>query len=235
MIPTFQCKEFSVSDADCGQKLSTDAILLGAYANPPASGRILDIGCGCGILALMMAQQSRQATIDSVEINKAAACQAQQNFENSPWALRLKVYHVPVQEFTYQSQGKYNFIISNPPYFHEQLKSAEAATRQSKHSEELSFTELCKCVVQLLYESGTFWVIMPVSEKIGFLNAALAHSLFCRKMLTIFDKADKPPVRLIFCLQKQMVMTAEWDELVIRGEDNEYTAAYIELTKDFYL
>jgi tRNA1Val (adenine37-N6)-methyltransferase len=235
MTLPFRFKEFSVSDTDCGMKLSSDAVLLGTYAKPPQTGRILDIGCGCGILSLMMAQKSKHAVIDNVEINIAATKQANENFIKSKWADRLSVFHEHIQEFAKKATHNYDCIISNPPYFHNQLKSADMDVSQSKHTAELDHHDLCACVSKLLHEKGLFWVILPTTERISFLNTALQHGLFCKKMLSVFDKADKPAVRNIFCLGKELVLAAEWEELVIREEDDKHTHEYVELTKPFYL
>ena len=234
MIPTFQFKEFSVSDDDCGMKLSSDAVLLGAYVQPPQTGRILDIGCGCGILSLMMAQRS-QAMIDAVEIDEAAASQAGRNFEDSRWAERLQVFHEPVQEFATKNPHAYDGIISNPPYFHNQLGSADVAARQARHTVALNYCDLCRCASELLTEKGLFWVILPASERMIFLSTALQYGLYGKKILSIFDQADKGPLRIILCLSKSIIMEATWEELIIKKANETYTAEYIALTKDFYL
>jgi len=235
MTLPFRFKEFSVSDQGCGMKLSSDAVLLGAYSKPPSSGRILDIGCGCGVLSLMMAQQSNHAIIDAVEINEAAAKQARENFIYSQWPERIQIFHSPIQEFAEKTTHTYDCIISNPPYFHNQLKSANPDFTQSKHTEELDHHDLCSVVSKLLHERGLFWVILPAVERRAFLIKALQNGLFCKKMLSIFDKAGKPPVRNIFCLEKNPVTTAVWEDLIIKSASDEYTDGYIELTKDFYL
>jgi tRNA1Val (adenine37-N6)-methyltransferase len=231
----FEFKEFSVSDAGCGMKLSSDAVLLGAYVKPPTSGRILDIGCGCGILSLMMAQHSKGAQIDAVEINEEAAIQARKNFDNSNWAGRIQVYHEPLQEFTSKCQFDYDCIISNPPYFHNHLHSSDADTTQSKHTVDLNFTALCSSVSKLLSHSGSFWVILPASERMAFINNALQQGLYCKKVLTISDKPDKTPVRNIFCLGKTIALEVIWEDLTIRAKDGKYSDEYIGLTKDYYL
>lgn len=235
MKPTFRFKQFIISDDGCGQKLSTDAVLLGAYAKPPQNGQILDIGSGCGILALMMAQQSAFATIDAVETNIEAASQAQLNFDNSKWADRITIHHTSVQEYSKHLRNHYDCIISNPPYFQNQLKSTDEAISQAKHTNELDFTDLCICVSKLLKDDGLFWVILPASEKQSFLNIALQKGLFCKKLLSISDKEEKPAIRNIFCLSKEISQTTISDNFVIRDKNDQYTRDYIDLTKDYYL
>jgi tRNA1Val (adenine37-N6)-methyltransferase len=182
----------------------------------------------------MMAQRS-QAMIDAVEIDEAAALQAGRNFKNSRWVERLKVYHEPVQEFATKNSHAYDGIISNPPYFHNQLGSADVAARQARHTVELSYSDLCRCASELLTENGLFWVILPALERMIFLSTALQYGLYGKKMLSIFDQADKKPVRIILCLCKSIIMEATWDELIIKGTEEAYTTEYIALTKNFYL
>ena len=235
MIPTFRFKEFAVSDTGCGMKLSSDAVVLGAYAKPPESGKILDIGCGCGILTLMMAQQSKHAYIDALDIDEAACRTTTLNCNNSHWKDRISVHNGSLEAFCNTSAGGYDCIISNPPYFHNQLRSSESKTSLARHASELNYDSLCSGVAQLLLPSGLFWVIVPYSERSGLLNAALGSGLFCKKTLNIYNTADSEAVRSFFCFCKEIILNVETEELVIKDGNNDYSEGYKELTKDYYL
>jgi len=234
MKAAFRFKQFSISDHNCAMKLSTDAVLLGAVADFGQSFTILDIGTGCGILALMAAQKSN-AMIDAVEIEEHAARQANQNFQESKWHDRIKIHHTSIREFSEKCNIKYDGIICNPPYFQGQLQSPDEHRNNAKHNSILDFEELSQCVGNLLSENGLFWVIIPVSEKNNFLRIFLKSGLYCTKNIIIADNPETEPHRVIFCLSRQAPDTIESQSLILKKKDGTPSESYIALTKDFYL
>ena len=215
-------------------KLSTDAVLLGALADFGLSSTVLDIGTGSGILALIAAQKS-SAMIDAVELEEHAARQANQNFQESKWKDRLKIYHTPIREFADKSNIKYDTIICNPPYFQGQLKSPDEKRNNAKHNNSLDFEELSQCVARLLSEKGLCWVIIPVSEKNNFLKIFIMSGLYCTKNIFITDKPATEPHRVVFCLSRQAPDNIESQQLVLKNADGTPSESYKQLTKDFYL
>ncbi len=234
MTLPFRFKEFSVSDAQCGMKISTDAVVLGAMVDVSNAESILDIGTGSGIIALMMAQKS-MVPIDAVEMDADAARQAQENFIASPWSERLHLIHDSIQHFSAEANHTYDCIMSNPPYFHHQQKSNAHQTNIAKHDVGLNFEDLCGCVHTLLSEDGRFWVIIPYSEKQHFLQVFLTAGMFCTKSITLFDNKEKEPLRIIYCFAKQIQDKTEISELYIKESNASYTKEFIALTKIFYL
>jgi tRNA1Val (adenine37-N6)-methyltransferase len=125
MASVFRFRQFQVCDQQSTMRVGTDAVLLGAWACPPENGRILDIGTGCGILALMMAQKSN-AAITAIDIHQESIQEAKENFSRSPWPNRLSAKHTGIAEFSESHQSKFNYIISNPPFFNNSLKPFSA-------------------------------------------------------------------------------------------------------------
>jgi tRNA1Val (adenine37-N6)-methyltransferase len=234
MKAAFRFKQFCISDHNCAMKLSTDAVLLGAMPNFGLSSTILDIGTGCGILALMAAQKST-ALIDAVEIEEHAARQANQNFQESKWRDRIKIHHTSIREFSEKCNIKYETIICNPPYFQGQLKSPDEHRNNAKHNSILDFEELSQCVGKLLSENGIFWVIIPVSEKNNFLRIFLKSGLYCTQNIFIADKPGTEPHRVVFCFSRQAIGNIESQSLILKNQDGTPSESYIQLTKDFYL
>ena len=234
MKSAFRFKQFSISDHHCAMKLSTDAVLLGAMADFGLSSTVLDIGTGCGILALMAAQKST-AMIDAVELEGHAVRQANQNFQESNWKDRLKIYHTSIREYADTCQIKYDAIICNPPYFQGQLKSPDEIKNNAKHNTSLDFEELSQCVVRLLSENGLCWVIIPVFEKNNFLKIFLKSGLYCAKNIFISHKPETEPHRVVFCLSRQVSGAIESQQLSLKNQDGTPAESYIQLTKDFYL
>ncbi len=234
MKPAFRFKQFSICDDNCAMKLSGDAVLLGAIAEPGHSINILDIGTGCGILALMLAQKS-QAAIDAVEIDASSAKQASQNSQLSLWNDRIKIHHASIMDYAEKYSKKYDCIICNPPYFQGQLKSACPAKSKARHDSSLDFGQLSHCVNRLLSETGTFWAIIPVSEKNNFLKAFLNSGLYCLKNISISDKTGREPKRLISCFSFSVPESVSEQTLILKNTDNSPSADFVSLTKDFYL
>ena len=229
---SFQFKQFAVEQAHCAMKVNTDGVLLGAWANASEARRILDIGTGTGVIALMMAQQYSAALIDAIDIDAGAAEQAKTNVEGSAWNDRLCVYHSALQDF--KPEYNYDFIISNPPYFVNDLKPADARKTVAKHSIDLSYDELLTNVHRLLSETGTFAVVIPYFNKVLFLEKAAGFGLFVSSALRVQAREDKVPYLALLQLERRKGEELE-EELVIQTLSGEYTAEYKALTQAFYL
>ena len=177
MSTGFQFKQFFVRHDCCAMKVGTDGVLLGAWAPVPAvctqpsACKILDIGTGSGLIALMLAQRCPQAQIDAIDIDQQACEQAAANFAASPWAERLHATHCPLQQLANNSlsaegglssvnaavnqpKAVYNLILSNPPYFVDSLKNPDAARCTARHNDTLPFGELIACSTRLLAPNG---------------------------------------------------------------------------------
>jgi tRNA1Val (adenine37-N6)-methyltransferase len=230
----FHFKQFIVKQDRCAMKVGTDGVLLGSWVNPEKATNILDIGTGTGLIALMLAQRS-QAQIDAIDIDADATVQAEENFDISPWKKRLHARHVSLQEFTAHNPGRYDLIVSNPPYFLGAHPAPSEARNIARHMDEsLSIEELAECVKKLLAPGGRFCVILPFMEGMKFIEYGRLHGLYVTHLTKVKTKIDKHEKRLMmeFAVDER---TATEDELVIQEEDMSYTPRYIEMTRDFYL
>lgn len=230
----FKFKRFTIRDDKCALKLGTDAVILGAWTTVKNNGSKFDIGTGCGILAMMLAQRST-GTIDAIDIHLPSVTQANKNFKNSPWIERMQVIHSSLQKFSATSENKYDLIISNPPYFENDLKSPNELKNMSRHNDQLPFSELISGVNILLKPTGKFSLILPSSASIRFENEANLQHLYCQRETIVFPKPDKKPNRILLEYGKKPVISKASTSLTIRNIDNSYTKEYIELTQDFYL
>lgn len=216
-------------------KVGTDAVLLGAIADVSHASAILDIGTGCGVVALIMAQRNGTATIDAVEPDKASARCAWGNFEASPWSGRLEVLETTVQQFASSTNRKYDCIVSNPPYFEKSLRSASEVRNKARHNNNLPFDELAASVVQLLSPNGTFTAILPCTEVGNFIATAKCAGLHCINKVLIYSKIWKKPLRTVFVLKPTETAKPTVSQLAIYDENGQYSEQYYNLTKDLYL
>ena len=233
MSELFKFKEFSIHQEKAAMKVGTDGVLLGAWAMANKNNRILDIGTGTGLIALMAAQRFPKATIEAVEIDPVAALEAQSNFNLSPWKDRMILHHCRIQDFA--CQDYFNLIISNPPFFENSKQSGEEMKDIARHTEQLAFTELIFAANNLLKEGGTFAVIIPAANSAKFIKLSQAQGLYCNKKCIVKSTPEKAPIRTMLSFNKYKTDLIV-EEIVI--EDNgrhNYSKAYIDLTKKFYL
>ena len=232
----FQFKHFSVNQDQTAMKIGTDGVLLGAWTpieNNPKS--VLDIGTGTGIIALMLAQRSEAEQIDALEIDESAYEQAVENFENSPWGDRLFCFHAGLDEFVDDPEDEYDLIVSNPPFFSEDYRSANEQRDLARFQEAMPFEELVEAADLLLSENGIFSVIIPFNEEDRFIELCAEVELFPIKVTRVKGTQNTKIVRSLLAFKRYELSVLTADELVIEISRHEYTPEYISLTKDFYL
>jgi tRNA1Val (adenine37-N6)-methyltransferase len=232
----FQFKQFSVEQNRCAMKIGTDGVLLGAWTpldNNPY--RILDIGTGTGIIALMLAQKSLAEQIDALEIDEDAYEQSVDNFENSPWSDRLFCFHAGLDEFVEEPEDEYDLIVSNPPFYPEDYKSNDEKRDLARFQDAMPFEDLIEAAALLLSENGIFCVIIPFKEESFFLNLAKEYELYPLKITRVQGTPTTEIKRSLLAFDRNQNNIIETDTLIIETARHIYTPEYIELTKDFYL
>lgn len=230
--PYFQFKQFTVWHDKCAMKVGTDGVLLGAWAPAGSAQRILDIGTGTGLVALMLAQRSEASSITALEIDRDAAVQAQENIDRSPWKDRIEVIRADFNHF--HSSSKYDLIVSNPPYFVSSLECPDRKRNCARHNDNLTYEELLKGVAGLLSPRGIFTLVIPSDVAGCITELADKYALYPSRQLSVLTKAnDKPKRTLIsFTFEKQECLT---EHLLTEIARHQYSDEYIRLTKDFYL
>ncbi|MCF2444997.1 methyltransferase [Dyadobacter sp. CY345] len=232
----FKFKQFTVQQDKCAMKVCTDACVFGGWADIESAEHILDIGTGTGLLSLMAAQRNINAKICAVELDADAFSQAKENIEYSPFANRIEIFHTAIQDFL--SSGKFDCIISNPPFFQSDLRSPDAKINQAHHSDSLTFQDLLNAVNRLLTQTGRFNILLPVEEGIFFQELAEKSGLILIRKLTLFHQNGKKPFRslMVFGRGEYADNRLVSDDLFIYDDDGKtYQSKFAELMKDFYL
>ncbi|GAA0880493.1 methyltransferase [Algoriphagus jejuensis] len=228
----FQFQQFRVNQDRCAMKISTDAVLLGSLAKAEYPTKILDIGTGTGVIALMLAQRFPDATVRAVELDEDAANQSLENFQESPFSKRMSLFQGRIQDFP--AEEKYELIVSNPPFFPDHLKSHDAKRNKALHTDELSFEELIGKVSALLSPSGTFWVILPPRQMRDLELLALKSGLFIFQKTKVQDIATKPIYREV-CGFTSSNQDKKSETLILKNEDLSYSGSYSALLSEFLL
>lgn len=227
---SFQCRQFYLKDDRCAMKVSTDSLLLGSWvAVEPTASRILDVGTGCGILALMMAQRTaEQAQIQAIELDSEAVQQSHENIAASPWP--AKVQCTQADCFAWQPQQPVDLIVCNPPYFTEHLASQQEQRRLARQGTQSLTAWLARMTTWLSPQGRIAWVL-PLSMETR-LEAPSELSLRRRcEVATVVGK----PAKLVLLEWTNESVECKHEALSIRTADGEYTNQFRQLTSAFYL
>ncbi|MBL7865433.1 MAG: methyltransferase [Cyclobacteriaceae bacterium] len=229
----FRFKQFNVNDDGSSMKVGTDAVLLGAWCDTGSSKKILDIGTGTGIIALILAQRSvPEAHIDAVELLPNEAAQARQNVQGSPWPEKINVIQTGIQH--HKPTELYDMIVCNPPYFVKSLQPPDAGRATVRHTNTLTHIDLIHAVAHMMNPKGNFHLILPTREAGHFIEAAKEAGLFLTRLTRFYSRNGKPQQRSLMTFGAQQVLLQE-DSLYLYGPDRRKSEAYITLTSDFYL
>ncbi|MDP4213910.1 MAG: methyltransferase [Bacteroidota bacterium] len=230
----FKFRQFTIHQDRCAMKVCTDSCILGAWmaSRLRTCQNILDIGAGTGLLSLMLAQQ-HHAVIDAIELDQEAAGQAAENFAASPWSDRIHLIHQDVRHYTFLHG--YDFIISNPPFFEDDLLSPSSGKNKAKHAETLNLEALVTIISRTLNTHGAFGMLVPLPRSAYAEKLAAGKGYFLQEKMLIRQTPAHAPFRSILLFSgKESGLTVE-QELTIRDEQGKETPELLDLMKDYYL
>lgn len=230
----FQFKQFTVDQTGCAMKINTDGVLLGAFAQMDGAQTILDIGTGTGVIALMLAQQFNDAQIDAIELDAMAAATAGQNFANSPFKNKPRIYPGSFQQyFETHPDSRYDLIVSNPPFYINSLAASAKQTNLAKHADAYFFDDLIKSIAEHLTASGQCWLILPPDTAQLVKRLASQHSLHLQKTIAIHSFAHTGAHREILILSPLQTKKAD-ERFIIYSDVKVYSDEYRERLRGFF-
>jgi tRNA1Val (adenine37-N6)-methyltransferase len=248
---SFTFKQFHIDDKQCGMAVSTDGVLLGAWAALCLAPRILDIGAGSGLLSLMAAQRSLIDTqITAVEVDLAAANACQYNIEQSPWATKVKLLNLSIQQFRQQhllnNIDLFDHIVCNPPYFEYGPQAIEHARSTARHTKSLSFADLQQAISQLLAPQGLASLILPQLSLTSFVKQLSRTGLTIMTQVNVASVEGKAPNRVLLALghsateynnhpDRASSTNNSYQTMFIRDKQGQYSQAMADLCREFYL
>ncbi len=227
----FCFKQFSVRHDRCAMKVGTDGVLLGAWGSVDGK-RILDIGTGTGLIALMAAQRNPEADVLGIDIDESAVAQASENVAESPFSRQIECILQDV--LTFESEASFDAILCNPPFFTEDTLPDNRSRALARNNKCLPFPQLIKKVAVLLAENGTFSLIVPSALAQEIVGLCMENGLHLVRRCQIHTTARKPPRRTLLEFSRQN-RSCEMQTLCLVADDGTRSQQYQELTKDFYL
>ncbi|MDR1543475.1 MAG: methyltransferase [Prevotellaceae bacterium] len=232
MSKDFHFKKFSICQAQSAMKVGTDGVLLGAWCSIGEAKTALDIGCGTGVIALMLAQRNPNLRVDAVEIDENSAKEAVFNVKNSPFKDRIAVFCENIVSTTLNNQ--YDLIVSNPPFFENSLKPPCKQRAAARHTDSLSFEQLVKISSENLTENGVFSVVLPALQTENFIEICKEFSLNLFRRTDVFTTPTSKLRRCLLEFSKQDIPLF-YNHLTIEYSSNNFTSEYKNLMQEFYL
>ena len=229
----FNFKQFTVWQEKSAFKVGTDGVILGAYADIADAKRILDIGTGTGLIALMLAQRCN-AEIVAIEPDPESFLEASENFRKSHWSGRISVVNCLLQEYSYDDRD-FDLIVTNPPYFIDSLKNPDLAKANARHNASLNHADILSGVRRLLREDGKLYIILPYPEGSVFIAEAREYGFYCNRILKVRPLPTANIIRLVLGFSHTRTIVSEKFLTIEKGRRHEFTEEYINLTREFYL
>ena len=228
----FKFKRFTIEQENCAMKVGTDGCLLGGWFSCTGSKRILDIGCGTGLISIMAAQRS-SAHVTGVEIDGTAASQARKNADNSPWGDRIEIVNSDFLD--YETGEKYDAIVSNPPYFVNSMKCDDASRTLARHSDSLGSEEFFACADRLLAPHGKVSIVIPCDIVEEWRRSANGYGFVASRLAYIKTTPRKAPKRVLLEFSRGNAVECIESTLVLENSPGVYSKEAQDILRDFYL
>lgn len=233
---TFRFKQFSLSNSLSAMKVGTDGVLLGAWAQVPgdkADAAVLDVGCGTGVIGLMVAQRYPGASVVCIDVSTEAVTECADNIASSPFAGRVEAHEADFMQFA--SDCQFDLIVSNPPFFTERIQSPDRLRAAARHDDSLPLASLIRGGAELLSDNGRLALVLPAGRDDGALFEASLAGLAPTRCCRVFTRAGKPSRRTLWEFSASASVPCVESQLFIQNADGTFTDEYRVLLKDFYL
>ncbi len=228
----FRFRQFEVYQDRCAMKVGTDAVLLGAWAPAENARRVLDIGTGTGLLALMLAQRNDSAHIEALEIEPEAAAQAAENFTCSPWATRLSA--ICTDFAAYVPSEPYDHIVCNPPYFSNALLPPGESRSLARHEVNFSFGCFFEKAAQWLTQEGKISLVFPAETVKAVLEPAVTQGVNLERCTRVYTGSRRQLSRVLLTFGRSGKALCE-TELYLHDAEGKASETYRRFTSAFYL
>ncbi|WP_462279690.1 tRNA1(Val) (adenine(37)-N6)-methyltransferase [Salinivirga cyanobacteriivorans] len=231
----FRFKQFTINQDRTAMKVGTDGVLVGAWANLSDSSKILDVGTGTGLIAIMAAQRNATASIDAIEVDNEAFNQAKENVQACAWSERINLHLIDFSSFCENSTQRFDHIIINPPFYNSTLKPGQKKRAVARHNESLGLSEIIEGAAALLYESGRLSMILPAATFPDLKTIAQKNGFFVSALTYVKPTPSKAPHRILVELNQTKILYQANELIIEEFGRHQYSDAYKQLTESFYL
>lgn len=230
----FTFKRFSLSHSHSAMKIGTDGVLLGSWAMADGGekGHILDVGCGCGLTSLMIAQRFPSHKITGIDIDDGAIHDARENVRNSPWSDRVEV--VEGDFFHFNPSVKYDMILSNPPFFSADVHSPTASRDAARSALSFPIEAFASRCHDILSPTGSISIIYPYTEKERVIYSFYSNGLYLNKVCYVKDNPSSSIIRVMMSFSHNACNSPLEEHLTIREDEKNWSEDYKKLTRDFH-
>ncbi len=229
---TFKFKQFSIDDSHCGMKVGTDGVVLGAWCNCSDTHKVIDVGSGSGLIALMVAQRCN-ALIDAIETDSGACHDAQSNINCSPWRDRINL--VEGCFTSYRADTAADMVVSNPPFFTNGEEAHGAGRALARHEGSLNYSSLIDFACRTLTDNGRLAFIYPSDRENDIIYKAEMSRLKLRRVCHLRQNESRPVIRDLFEFSRIDGPIEESTLTIIKRDGHSYTRDFAQLCRDFYL
>lgn len=232
----FRFKQFAIDDSQCAMKIGTDAVLLGSVSALYPSDSVLDIGAGCGIIALMIAQKSK-AKITAIDLDADAVAQAHQNFNNTRWGERMFAIHQSLSEFMEKPVNHpFDLMVCNPPFFVQSTPAPHFSRNIARHTVQMNHEDIFRIANKLLSKNGRLIIIFPPELEKDMEENALKNRLYSSEKLYIHPTPRHSLKRIIahYGFNREKVLQSNRLNIHEYDKRNQFTSEYRNLTFDYH-
>lgn len=230
---SFRFKQFTVKHDRCAMKVGTDGVLLGSWTRVNDARTALDVGCGTGLIALMLAQRNENLNVIGIDIDDDAVEQARENISVSPWRERIKIEKHDFNE-VFPSEELFDLIVSNPPFYTEDTTCPDDSRQKARHATSLSIETMMKQSSGLLTQEGRLSLIVPYSAATDVIGEAVMNNLYLSRRTDVRTTPTKPTKRTMLEFGRKAQPTV-YDMLTLKDKEGNMSDEYKALTEDFYL
>lgn len=224
-------KQFDIRHAKSSMKVGTDALLLGSFVNLNPNSHVLEVGCGCGVISLMLAQRFEDTEIVAIDIDSDSVDETRFNFKNSPFGSRMEVVQSDYQHF--DSKNLFDHVVCNPPFFSGSLVAPSRKRHLARHQDQFNLSGFFQKMTSLTKESGELSVIFPASDIELWKWEAGFKNWYPKEILQVRHSPDHPVKRIILTFSKKRHLPQS-AEMSIHNLNN-YSENYVRMMRNFLL
>jgi len=197
---TFLNGRLTVYQYKPGYRFSIDAILLAGYVRPRAEDRLIDLGCGCGIIALILAHRYPDLQLFGVEIQPTLVGLARKNVVKNRMSDRIRILERDIATLSQKEiQGPVDIVVCNPPFGRVRAGRINPNNERAlaRHEIKMTLKDITATVRGMLRTGGRFYIIFPAERITDLFCRMRADRIEPKRMRTVHSGTTDPARRIL--------------------------------------